>query len=160
MKLAAVVVSLAAVLALSACGSGADVGAATVTTVNSPTARATLSEAQAKAVVNSHVKEFKQTARAFRKCDRKVESDSYVESPCLDKALAELAVVDDLLGDLTSVALPATYMTTIADLRKMSAAGAAVAAKCAKANDQTCDKALARFRADEQSVLWDLDISL
>jgi len=35
-----------------------------------------------------------------------------------------------------------------------------VARRCATQNDQKCDQALARFRANQQALVWDLDVTL
>jgi hypothetical protein len=153
-------VVLLAALALSGCGSTGAAGEGVVTAVNTPTAPATFTQEQLDAIVTPRKAAFESAVKAFRKCDRKVSSDSYTASPCLAKAAAETAVVDDALTDLGSVQVPTTYAATIASMKRLSTAGAAVATKCKKANDQKCDQALARFRADEQSLLWDLDIQL
>lgn len=156
------VVGLVAVVALvlSGCGSTGVSGEGVVTSVSTPSTPVQLSPAQVAAIVQPRAAEFVKAARAFHKCDRKVSSDSYSASPCLKKVAAETAVVDDALADLKSVKVPSAYATTLTDLQRLSQAGADVASKCKKANDQKCDQALARFRADEQSLLWDLDLQL
>lgn len=157
---ALVPVVLLAALALAGCSSTGASGEGVVTAVDTPTAAVSLSQAQLDAVVQPRVAAFETAVKAFRKCDKKVSSDSYSASPCLAKVAAETAVVDDALADLIAVKVPDTYAATLQSMQRLSTAGAAVAAKCEKANDQACDQALARFRADEQSLLWDLDVQL
>lgn len=152
-------IALVATFGLTACGSTGVAGDGVVTSVTTPATPEPLSSAQLAAIVQQRSAAFAKAARAFRACDRKSTVDTNKATPCLKKAAAETAVADDALTDLRAVQVPAAYAATVKSLERFSAAGAAVAAKCTT-GDQKCDQALARFRADEQSLLWDLDIQL
>lgn len=163
-RVAVALAGVVAVALLTGCGETGAAGDGKVTvsgTAPATTAPPTVPAAAVEAIVARNTKAFVRAARTFRACDKKVASDSYVNSPCLKQANALTASVDAFLGDLRSITLPpGEYDTLVTDLDEMSRAGAKVANKCAEANDQVCDQALARLRADEQSVLWDLDASL
>jgi hypothetical protein len=156
--LAALVLAPVLVLGLAGCAesgvSSTSVTSAPVTAAPTPWDPAALS-----ALTTQRTDDFLRAARAFRKCDKQSWS-SYGPAPCRKKVAAQTAVVDDFLGELDTFVLPADTVALRSSLAQLSTAGAKVAVRCAKNNDQPCDQALARFRADEQSVLWELDASL
>jgi hypothetical protein len=162
--LGAVLVVVALVAPLSACGSTGVDGAASTSVVDpgptvvptpTPTPLATISDVALKALVRRGTLRIAAASRQFHKCDHTVYDGG--PSPCLDYVARETQAVTSLLGDITSVEHPKTYLQTIKDLKVMAKAGDQVARNCAVTNDQRCDTTLARFRADEQSVLWDLE---
>lgn len=167
-RLTALVVGGALVLValLSGCGptatatAGADTTRqVTGTTATPATDGAALTQQQADALFAARTAAFARAARAFHKCDHLVW-DNLKPSPCRGLVAAETATVQSLLGGLESVRLPASYGTALIDTKALVAAGAGVAQKCAGINDQPCDQALARFRAEEQAVVWDLNLQL
>lgn len=161
-RVGAALATLALVGGLAACGdqTATSDGAATVTSVDTPLTSRTLSQSEVDAVLTAGKPAFRKAAKAFRSCDEDETADTYRAYPCLKKAAAVTTVANGLLAQVVTTQVPPTAATTVADLKRMSAAGKAVAAKCRKVNDQTCDQALARFRADQQSLLWDLQIDL
>ena len=153
-----VVTVLAGVLLLAACGSTGAAGEGTSTVVATSSTTLPPTTADVAIVVDRHKPGLKKASNAFAKCDRKETADSYVAYRCLKQLRALTDVAEDLSAELGALQLPTTYVTIAANVRKLAGAGAAAEKKCAKAADQKCDQALAKFRADAQSVVWDLEL--
>lgn len=158
-RFAVLVVAPLLAVGLVGCGETTGTSSTSVTAPVVTIAPTPWDPAALEALTAQRTKDFVRAARAFRKCDVQTSS-SFGPAPCRQKVAVQTAIVDDFAVELDAFVLPAEAAALRSSLRQLSAAGAKVAVRCAKNNDQPCDRALARFRADEQSVLWDLDVSL
>jgi len=154
--------ALVVVVALAGCGGTADTdGAGEVTSLGAqPTVTRTITSGQIDAVLAAGRTDLRLAIKAFRNCDRKVSGDRFTAYACLQKVQAETAIVTGLVAQLAGLPVPPKSAAAVNDLKRLAAAGRLVTNKCAKAADQVCDQALARFRAHEQSLVWDLGLTV
>ena len=160
-RLVAAVVAVVAALLLTACGGTADVdGAGTVTSLGGADPVRTLDAAQVDAAVAPQKPRFVTAVKAFRACDRKVSGGRAGPYACLKKVQAETAVVNAMSTALAGTVVPPASEATVDAVNRLAAAGRLVRNKCSKVSDQVCDQALARFRAQEQSLVWELKVTV
>lgn len=144
-------------LLLVACRSTGASGPGTATiTVPAPTPLAVLTQPELDQLVKEQRVALRKASRTFDRCD----ATSYISATrCLAEAAALTKAASGFVAELEAVVLPPwTYQALLSDLQRLARSGDKVAKRCRKAADpQACDQALARMRADQQSVLWALD---
>jgi hypothetical protein len=158
----AVIGAVAVAVLVSACGGTAvgDLSSATQTTrPATPEATRTVNvDAALEAATSRQSARLLATTRSFNTCDARESAVERAER-CRKQVRAVAEIAEEYADEIRQLGGEQAYDRIVTAVDGVVVAGRKVARRCSAQRSQRCDQALAGYRAAEQSMLWELELS-